>query len=199
MLKKLRVPATIFALLLVVVGMNTIADMRQQRAEEQAKQVEIIRKTAEAKALAARGEQEAAAAGKPAQVFFELPPNSGPQNAPVKLEIFVNNGSSCHSINKDLEEIQAVYGDLLRVEWLSMTDPDIIKRSDDLSIGCEAGLAINGQIEMEITRDGGKALVPFRGLTGDKYKVPDVYAAINKLLVDKGHAPPAEAVAKAKS
>lgn len=199
MLKKLQVPATIFALLLVVVGMNTIADMRQQRADEQAKQIEIIRNTAEAKALAAKGEQEAAAADKPAQVFFELPPNSGPQNAPVKLEIFVNNGNSCHSVNKGLAEIHQVYGDLLRVEWLSMTDPNITKRSDDLSIGCEAGLVINGKIEMEITRDGGKALVSFRGLAGDKYKVPDVYAAINTVLVDKGHAPPAEAVAKAKS
>lgn len=199
MLKRLQVPATIVALLLVVIGMNTVADMRQERAREQAKQAEIMRKTAEAKALAAKGEQEAAAAGAGEQVLFDLPPNAGPLNAPVKLEIFVNNANSCHTVNKGLEEIQKVYGELLRVEWLSMTDAAVTKRSDDLSIGCEAGLVINNEIEVEIMRDGGKALVSFRGLAGDKYKVRDVYAAVNRKLQDKGKTPPAEAVARAKA
>ena len=38
----------------------------------------------------------------------------------------------------------------------------------------------------------------FRGPIGDKYKITDVYAAINTVLVQKGKQPPAAAVQKAK-
>ena len=187
-MRKLQVPLTIAALLLVVLGMNTVADMRQQQAKARAKEVEKVRQQAEMAAAAAKGDASGHSGQGAESVAFKLPASSGPANAPVKVEIFVNNANSCHQASVALKEIQSVYGDLVRVEWLSMTDPKVTDRSDRLNIGCEAGLVING--------NGGKALVSFRGPVGDKYKLSDVYRAVNQALQKKGKRPPTAAVAK---
>jgi hypothetical protein len=196
-LAKLQVPLMILLLLGVVVGMNTVADLRQQRAKEHAKEVERTRHAAEAAAAAAkaRTEPDASHSGKPA---FKLPPNSGPVGAPVKVEIFINDTNSCHEASTSLTEIQKIYGPLVRLEWWAMSDPKVAQRSDRLDIGCEAGLTIDGKLELELEKNGGRVLVSFRGPVGDKYHPSDVYRAINEALRRKGKTPPAAAVAKAK-
>ena len=196
-MRKLQLVGTIVALLLVVIGMNTVADMRQQKAKAQAKEVQKAREAAEATAAAAKGkttEHGSHGGGAPA---FTLPPNSGPTTAPVKVESFVNDTNSCHQASTSLKEIQDAYGALVRLEWYSMNDPKVAERSDKLEIGCEAGLVINGKIEMELEKNGGKVLMSFRGPAGDKYKMSDVYRAINQALEAKGKPPPADALAKA--
>lgn len=195
-MRKLQVPLTIVALLLVVLGMNTVADMRQQQAKARAKEVEKVRQQAEMAAAAAKGDASGHSGQGTQNEAFKLPPSSGPAQAPVKVEIFVNNANSCHQASIALKEIQSVYGNLVRVEWLSMTDPKVTERSDRLNIGCEAGLVINGKVENEVIKNGGKALVSFRGPVGDKYKLSDVYRAVNQALQEKGKRPPAAAVAK---
>ena len=186
---------TIVGLLAVLVGMNYVADWRQQQAKAHAKEVEKARQAAETAAQGAKssGKPEHGSGAK----AFDLPANSGPPGAPVKLEIFVNNSNSCHEASTSLKNVQQAYGSLLRIEWRSMMDPKVAAQSDKLNIGCEAGLAINGKIECEVRRGGGKVLVSFRGPAGDKFKLPDVYAAINAALETKGKQPPAAAVAKA--
>jgi hypothetical protein len=196
-LKKLQVPLTIVVLLLVVIGMNTVADMRQQQAKQQAKEVEKIRQQAESTAAAAKGKTDEAA-GHGSAAAFELPANTGPAAAPVKVVVFVNDTNSCHQGSTSLKEIQDIYGKLLRLEWRSMSDAESAELSDKLKIGCEAGLVINGKIEVELEKNGGQVLTSFRGPVGDKYKVSDVYRAINKVLQEKGKQPPAAAATKAK-
>jgi hypothetical protein len=197
-LRKAQLPLTILGLLLVLGLMNYASDLRQQHAEARAKAVEQARKEAETKAQVAKSGSKPNVHGQGDDKAFDLPANSGPVSAPVKLEVFVNNANSCHASSTTLKDLQQVYGSLLRIEWLSMTDPKVSERSDKLSIGCEAGLIINGRIEVEISRYGGKTLMAFRGPIGDKYKINDVYAAINAMLVEKGKQPPAAAVQKGK-
>jgi hypothetical protein len=196
-LRNWQLTLTIVALLGVLLGMNYAADWRKDQAEARGKEVQKLREAAEAAAQAANNPGVPAGHGGDEKAFA-LPANSGPLDAPVKLQIFANDANSCHQTSTTLKEVEGVYGALLRVEWLSMTDPKAAEQSDKLSIGCEAGLAINGQIEREIARQGGKTLVSFRGPLGDKYRLPDVYAGINAALTEKGKQPPAAAVTKAK-
>jgi type II secretory pathway pseudopilin PulG len=195
-LKKWQVPATIVLLLAVFAGLNAVSDYRQQKAKETAKAAETARQAAEAKAAAAHAETHPVQSGPEA---FSLPQDSGPATAPVKLEVFINNSNSCHQGNVGmLQEVTKTYGDLLRTEWFSMMKAEVSRRSDELNIGCEAGLLINGQIETKLERMGGKVLVSFRGTPGDKFKQQDIYLAINAALQQKGKVIPSAAKDKAK-
>lgn len=196
--KKWQLTATIVALLVVVVGMNSIADLQRQKAESLAKEAEKARMAAEASAAAAHA-KDAPPSDTHGEQAFALPDASGPQTAPVKLEVFVNNTNSCHQVNvTELNALPKAYGKLLRVEWLSMSDPKIAARSDMQQIACDAGLLINGKPEYIIERLGGKMTISFRGPTGDKYKMGDLYLVINNLLRQQSKAVPAAAQQKAK-
>jgi len=199
-LKKLQVPLIVLMLFAVVYGMNSVADMRQKQAKELAKQAEQAKRTAElaaaAKLPASEGGHGHGAEGKAA---FPLPKSTGAPTAPVKVEIFINNTNSCHQGSvAPMEKVGKVYGGLTRVEWYGTTDPGVSARADKLKIGCEAGLVINGKIERQVDRNGGKVLLSFRGPAGDKYKMEDVYKVINSELKAKGKKPPAAAVAAEK-
>ncbi|MHB8996343.1 MAG: hypothetical protein ACYC63_13950 [Armatimonadota bacterium] len=196
-MKKLQVPLTVLILFAVIYGMNSVADMRQKQAKELAKQAEQAKRTAElaaaAKLPASEGGHDHAAEGKEA---FPLPKSTGATTAPVKVEIFINNTNSCHQGSvAPMEKMGKVYGSLMRLEWYGSTDPAVSARADKLKIGCEAGLVINGKIERQVDRNGGKVLLSFRGPAGDKYKMEDVYKVINSELKAKGKKPPAAAVA----
>lgn len=195
-MKKLQVPLTIVALILLVLGMNTVADKRQEQAKARAKKVEDARRAAELAASTAKAKTDKKPAGHGSTPAFKLPPNSGPAGAPVKLEVFVNDANSCQESCTNLKSLQTDYGDLLRMEWCSMNEPKNAERSDKLAIGCEAGLVINGKIEVEMSKNGGKVLLAFRGPVGDKYKLSDIYRAINMQLAAKGKKPPATTIKK---
>jgi len=198
-LKKWQAPVAIIALLAVVAGMNVVADWRREQAEKKNKELEKKKLEAELLAKVKEGNPHGLSQHGGAAPAFKLPPPSGPAGAPVKVEIFVNNTNECHVANTALTELPKIYGSLVRLEWHSIADPKVAERADKLQIGCEAGILINGKIEMEVPRLGGKMFVSFRGPLGDKYKLPDVYAAINQALQAKGKKPPAAALAKAQS
>ncbi|MEN6304603.1 MAG: hypothetical protein ABFD96_17870 [Armatimonadia bacterium] len=198
MKKKWQLAATIIGLLVIVVGMNTIADMQRQKAAKLAKEAEKARTQAEMAASEAHAKPEAGDK-KSTESVFALPAASGPKTAPVKLEVFVNNSNTCHQVNvTEIGDLGKAYGNLLRMEWQSMIDPKVAKRSDMKQIGCDAGLLLNGKIEHKIDRLGGKHIVSFRGPVGDKYKIADLYAAINQELKAKGKPVPAAAKERAK-
>jgi hypothetical protein len=198
-LKKLRVPLIVLMLFAVVYGMNSVADMRQKQAKELAKQAEQAKRSAELAASAKLPPSEGARdhGGKAA---FALPKSIGVPTAPVKVEIFINNMNSCHQGSvAPMEKVGKIYGGLTRVEWYGTTDPAVSARADKLKIGCEAGLVINGKIERQVDRNGGKVLLSFRGPAGDKYKMEDVYKVINSELKAKGKKPPVAAIAAEKA
>jgi hypothetical protein len=199
-LKKLQVPLIVLVLFAVIYGMNTVSDMRQKQAKELAKQAEQAKRAAE---LAAASKADPAQGGKEegGKAAFALPKSTGSPSAPVKLEVFINNTNSCHQGSvAPMEGLGKVYGgSLVRLEWCASTDPRNSARADKLKIGCEAGLVINGKIEREVDRNGGKMLLEFRGPAGDKYKMEDVYKVINSELKAKGKKPPAAAITAAKA
>lgn len=194
-MKKLQVPLIVLLLLAVVFGMNTVADMRQKKAQALAKEAEQTKQVAAATA-AAKNPPPDKHAGPAA---FTIPPHSGPKTAPVKVEVFINNSNSCHAGSVDpMKDLQKVYGGLVRMEWYSTNDPKVSARADALKLGCEAGLSVNGKAEAQVERDGGKVLVSFRGPSGDKYRIEDLYRVVNSELKAKGKTPPAGAVARTK-
>jgi hypothetical protein len=195
-LRMLAIILIVVALLGVMFAMNYFADLKGAKAREEAKAVEKAKKAAELNARA-NNPPQASAHGGPAA--FALPKNSGPADAPVKLEVFINNSNTCHQTSiTTFANVANVYGKLVRLEWLATNDPKASARADKLKIGCEAGLVIDGKIETQLEKNGGKALVAFRGPAGEKYQMSDVYAVINADLAAKGKKPPAEAAAKAK-
>ena len=196
-MKKLQVAVLVIALLAVIGGMNYYDGLRRDEAAKLAKEAKAAEEKAErekAAKLAPKGE----AAQGPA--LFPLPKSSGPQDAPVKLDIYVNNSKDCHEGSVSmLNPLQHTYGKLLRVEWHNVHDPKLAKQIESLKIACEAGLVINGKVEQVVESNGGKTLVSFRGPVGEKYKIDEVYGAINGCLIAKGKKPPALALEKAKS
>lgn len=184
------------SLLGVQFAMNYVTEARAQKAREEAKAVEKAKQAAE---IAAASKNAPKSEGHGGPAAFALPKNSGPTDAPVKLEVFINNSNTCHQGSlTTFDDMSKVYGKLLRVEWLATNNPQAAARADKLKIGCEAGLVIDGKIECQVEKNGGKALVSFRGPAGEKYQMSDVYLVINTELKTKGKQPPAEAVAKAK-
>jgi hypothetical protein len=197
-LKKLQVPLIVLVLFAVIYGMNSVADMRQKKAQELAKQAEQAKKAAELAALAKESPAEPGH-GEGGKIAFALPKSTGALTAPVKVEVFINNTNSCHEGSvKPMQNLSKIYGSLARVEWYGISDPKVSARADKLKLGCEAGLVINDKIEREVDRNGGKGLLSFRGPVGDKYKMEDVYKAINTELKAKGKTPPAAAIAAEK-
>lgn len=198
-MKKLQVPLIVLMLFAVVYGMNSVADMRQKQAKELAKQVEQAKRAAELEASAKAAPADEGLGKGDGKAAFALPKNTGAPTAPVKVEIFINNTNSCHEGSvKPMQDLSKVYGSLARLEWYGISNPAVSARADKLNIGCEAGLVINGKIEREVDRNGGKMLLSFRGPAGDKYKIEDVYKVINSELKAKGKKPPAAAIAAEK-
>lgn len=195
-MKQWQAAGLVVALLVIVYGMNALNDYRDKRAKAEAQAVK------EAKMKAEFAAAEKIAPNIPPHsgpATFKLPPNTGPQDAPIKLEVFVNSANACHSVGVTLlATLEKIYGKLVRVEWKNMKDPNVARKADELAIGCEAALLINGAIERNVQRTyGGKALVDFRGPIGNKYRVEDVYASINEILTQKGIAVPPAASEKA--
>jgi hypothetical protein len=187
---------TIVGLLVVVVGMNTVADMRAKQAQAELKEAKEAREKAEAAAKSAK-EKTAQAEGKSKPDIFKLPANSGPAEAPVKVEVFLNTSKECQNVDISLRQIPEIYGDLVRLEWSSMSDPKVQTRADKMKLGCEAGMTVNGKIESEVERNGGRVTLSLRGPIGEKYKPSDLYTLINRELKAKGKEPPAAALTKA--
>lgn len=194
-MKKWQLSLVLVGLLGMVYAMNVV---QQKRLEERA--------ALEKAAKEARLQAESAHAGKlspamahsgthgSAKASFEVPPPAGPENAPVKIDVFLDGSNACHATSTELTELSKVYGKLVRVVFLNMMKPEVSQKADKLQLGCAAGLALNGKVEMTLATPNGKRIISFRGPSNhDKYRTPDVYLAVNSLLESKGIKVPAAA------
>ena len=191
-MKKWQLGLVVVGLLVVVYGMNLVSGIQRDRAQAEAKKAEKARRDAMAQAQVGQPTSGPGAhQGDLGKQAFDLPASLGPKGAPVHLEVFVNGTNACHLVNVTfIERFQRVYGKLLRVDWFDMKDPKVAERADRLKIGCEAGITINGQIEMKIDRLGGPRIIGFRGPTGSgDWAKEDLYAAVNLALRQKGLQP----------
>lgn len=132
--------------------------------------------------------QEAAKNG-PEKAAGEVPKPIGPEDAPVRIQVFVSSGNHCHNtttevISKLPED--AAYKGKVRVEFLDTSNPDVKKKAGEAKIGCDAGLLVNGKSAMKIPGHGEAGLVVFTGPVNEKnYKEADLRAAIDQILKEK--------------
>ena len=118
-----------------------------------------------------------------------VPKPIGPEDAPVRIQVFVSSSNHCHTGTTDLfaklPEEEAYKGKL-RVEFLDTSNPEVKKKANGAKIGCDAGLLVNGKSAMKIPGHGEAGLVIFTGPVNEKnYKEDDLRAAIDMLLKEK--------------
>ncbi len=119
--------------------------------------------------------------------MFELPANSGPEDAPVHLTVFINSANDCLEPNaKLLPKVQEVYGELVSIEYLDMVEEDVKRKSDELQLGCDAGIYFNGELQRKAQPGNIVGIREFMGAVDtDRFFTCDVYGAINYMLKEK--------------
>jgi hypothetical protein len=120
----------------------------------------------------------------------EIPKPVGPEDAPAKIEVFVNGGNSCHSdtvttIRNIADE--EPYKGKVRISFVDTTDPANKKKAANAKIGCDAGLLVNGKSAMRIPGHGEAGLVIFTGPIGQKnYTMADLKAGLDIVIKEAG-------------
>jgi hypothetical protein len=199
-LRKWQLAAVVVGLLAVVYAVNVVSQHQQEKRAELEKAAKEARTAAEAKHTGTvKGTPGVAHKSRPGTpAAFALPGSSGPADAPVKVEVFLDLTNSCHEANLVLKALAKVYGKQVRLTWLDMSQPAVSMRADKLALGCNAGLTVNGKVNMVLDTPKGKRVVAFRGpIDSGKFLTSDVYSAINTVLNRKGLKVPALAVEQA--
>jgi len=199
-LRKWQLAAVVVGLLGVVYAVNVVSQHQQEQRKELEKAAKEARSAAEAKqggtVKGTPGVTHTSRPGTPPA--FPLPKSSGPADAPVKVEVFLDLTNSCHETDLVLKALGKVYGKLVRLNWLNMSDRAVAAQADKLALGCSAGVTINGKVDMVLDTPKGKRGVAFRGpLDSRKFLTSDVYLAINTVLTRKGLKVPALAMERA--
>jgi hypothetical protein len=131
---------------------------------------------------------------------FEVPPDTGPDDAPVRLEVYVNSSNDClASVVYVIKPLSDVYGDLVQIDYRDTLDPEVRAESDDRQIGCEAAIFFNGENVVKAQPGNLTGAKRFQGPPDETdYSTGDVYGAINYILREAGIEPPAEAISRAR-
>lgn len=99
----------------------------------------------------------------------EPPDLIGPEDAPVKLEVFYEDDNQCMvGFAPLMTKLGEQYAPHLRVEFKPTQLPDNQRRSDELGLGCASGLAMNGEVVKNVPDLKPFGLVAFRGPPGMK-------------------------------
>ncbi len=178
----------VVALALGVYALNTYMRGVWEREEGARKASVQAREQAE---MQARLEAE----GRVPKSVFEMPADSGPPQAPVKIVAYINSANDCLEMTaKLLTEVQEVYGEAVSIDYRDTVEPEIQAEADKKQIGCDAGIYFNGEMTRKAQPGNITGLRQFLGAADtDHYRSADVYGAINYLLEDKGVEVPAEA------
>jgi len=84
-------------------------------------------------------------------VGWEQPPDSGDPQARVKVEVFLAVGDPCHIDSAYLGQALGLLDPRrIRVQFVDVRTPTGMARKDKLKLGCEQGLALNGQTEFRV-------------------------------------------------
>ena len=132
---------------------------------------------------------------------FDVPPNSGPADAPVQIAVYFNSTNGClKSVVDAVAEAAVIYGNLVHVDYRDTIEPDVQTDADARQIGCESAIFFNGEMVRRAQPGEFAGLKKFQGPPDEgNYAISDIYGAINYLLADVGIEAPAEARAKARA
>lgn len=93
----------------------------------------------------------------------------GPEDAPVRLEVFYETDNECMTefeplMTKTAEE----YAPHVRVEFKPTSVKENEERTHDLRLGCRSGIAINGEVVKKVPGVGDFNMVTFQGPPGQR-------------------------------
>jgi len=87
-------------------------------------------------------------------IGWKLPDDAGAEDAKVLVEIFVTAGDPCHIDSAFLGYgLGKVDPKRIRIEFRDTSIPSVRTRFNELKIGCEQGMAVNGKTKFKVTRD----------------------------------------------
>ncbi len=126
-----------------------------------------------------------------------LPPKVGPDDAPVKIDIYGTQQNTCHSAAfaavRDM--IQERYPNLVQLRFHDTSNPAAAQEAMSHKITCETGLLVDGRLVWKLP--SGK-LVTFTGAVGEHgWTMHDLMAALDLALKKKGIEPPKSPSGKA--
>ena len=91
----------------------------------------------------------------------------GPEDAALKLEVFYDEDNPCMAeFEPTMKGIAEQYAPHVRVEFKPTSKEENMLRSQEVRLGCEAGIAINGEVVKKAP--GEEGLIAFRGPPGQK-------------------------------
>ncbi len=175
----------VIALVVAVALMNTYAGEYWQRQKAARRQMVAERTQAETQA-------KLEAEGRIPKSVFELPEDSGPDDAPVQLTVFINSSNDCLPPNAELlQKVQEVYGELVSIRYLDMIHKEVQRQADERQLGCDAGIYFNGELRRKAQPGNIVGVREFMGAVDtDRFYSCDVYGAVNYILDDKGRQVP---------
>ncbi len=100
---------------------------------------------------------------------FEIPPDTGAEDAKVTIELFLRSGDGCHfpTAVKGAALGEVLDGDRVRVVFRDTATEEGMKRFQEAKVGCEQGMAVNGKVKFELRDPGGKGKPRVVYLTAD--------------------------------
>jgi len=100
---------------------------------------------------------------------FEVPENVGSEDAKVKLEIYLRGGDPCHVGSAIKGEAVGNMIDLqrMRIVYRDTGTADGLKHFQEVKLGCEQGIAVNGKVKFELPAPDGKGKKRVVYLTGE--------------------------------
>jgi hypothetical protein len=105
------------------------------------------------------------AKGPMAGAIDVLPQPKGPENAPVKMDVWINLGHECPTpLLLAVSEVFNKYPTVLRVEYRNSLDPALKQQLATSKISCENAVTINGKNKFEIPGPNGPEVIYFQGL-----------------------------------
>ncbi len=89
--------------------------------------------------------------GKGDKKFFEIPAPIGPEDAPIKIVVFINPYNPCHhDFVQGWQHAVEPYKDKIRLVFKDITDQESQKMLEGYPVGCETVALLNGLMEIRV-------------------------------------------------
>ena len=117
---------------------------------------------------------------------FQVPPDMGAEDALVTIEVFLRGGDPCHVPTVLLgEALGGIDPERIRIDFQDTSTPKALQRFTEVKLGCDQGLAVNGETKFTVpgTDESGKEKERTLYLTGDGgWGMPDLHAILDTVL-----------------
>ena len=123
---------------------------------------------------------------------FQLPADVGSEDANVALEVFLQEGVGCHTSSLFTGiAISEIDPDRIRVDFVDTTTQDGHERLNEVKMGCEQGMAVNGKVKFTVPAAGDEAgdrkgrVVYLNGGHGkEKWSPTDLFHVLDAALAE---------------